>query len=178
MPEFKGLEAKDKLVDFISHAVRATYAPPPWQKHSTALLPGLTPPPPVLEAHDQPQFGKFLSARGGEVGGKGGKGGKGKDGKGSGKGSGKGKGYGDAAMHEGAHGYRRAPGGGQVDEARINSMISRRVIARQTRDFAMADRMRDELRREGIEVDDSSQCWRVIQGAPGGKGGGSPQGYG
>ena len=41
--------------------MRATWAPPPWQKHSTALLPGLTPPPPVLEAHDQPQFGKFLT---------------------------------------------------------------------------------------------------------------------
>ena len=52
----------------------------------------------------------------------------------------------------------------QVDEARINSMISRRVLARHARDYATADRLRDELRREGVEATACRQTDRQIDG--------------
>eukprot|EP00908_Phaeocystis_cordata_P000964 Transcript_11044.p1 GENE.Transcript_11044~~Transcript_11044.p1 ORF type:complete len:552 (-),score=252.06 Transcript_11044:150-1589(-) len=171
VPEFRGIETKDALVDFLNRAVRAAYELPPWQKHATALLPGLTPPPPVLEAHDQPQFGKFLAARRGG----------GYDASAANRMARGAAGLGGAAPHDGAHGYRRVPGGGEVDEAKINALISRRVLARHARDYSMADRLRDELRREGVELDDGSQCWRVAPGRVGGHGGAPPpqqHGYG
>jgi cysteinyl-tRNA synthetase len=44
-----------------------------------------------------------------------------------------------------------------IDEATINARIQARQQAKKARDFALADRIRDELAREGIELKDSAQ---------------------
>ena len=50
--------------------------------------------------------------------------------------------------------------GGDVDEARIEAMIAQRNVARAGRDFATADRIRDELADMGIELEDTSEGTR------------------
>ena len=53
--------------------------------------------------------------------------------------------------------------GSDVDEAWIQEMIDRRVAAKKTRDFAEADRIREELADQGIILQDSREgtTWRI-----------------
>ncbi len=53
--------------------------------------------------------------------------------------------------------------GADVDEAWIESMIEQRVAAKKGRDFATADRIRDELAAQGIVLQDSRDgtTWQI-----------------
>lgn len=58
--------------------------------------------------------------------------------------------------------YLQAAPGGELDAAQIEAMIAARAEAKKTRDFASADRLRDELKAAGVILDDSPQgtTWR------------------
>ena len=53
--------------------------------------------------------------------------------------------------------------GGNVDEAWIQAMIEKRQQAKKSRDFAAADRIRDELAARGVILQDSREgtTWRI-----------------
>ena len=53
--------------------------------------------------------------------------------------------------------------GAAVDEAWIESMIAQRVAAKKSRDFATADRIREELAAQGITLQDSREgtTWQI-----------------
>ncbi|HEX5121667.1 MAG TPA: cysteine--tRNA ligase [Rhodanobacteraceae bacterium] len=57
-----------------------------------------------------------------------------------------------------------ADAGIQVDPAEIDALIARRNEARKSRDFAEADRIRDELAAKNIAIEDSAQGtrWKVV----------------
>ncbi len=57
----------------------------------------------------------------------------------------------------------RRTGGEEVDSAAIDALVEQRTAARARRDFAEADRIRDELDARGIELEDSAEGtrWRV-----------------
>jgi len=55
-------------------------------------------------------------------------------------------------------------GGSADDKARIDALVQARLDARQAKNWAKADRIRDELASEGIEVMDGAggSTWRRI----------------
>jgi len=54
----------------------------------------------------------------------------------------------------------------KVDPARVDELVAQRARARQSRDFAAADRIRDDLDAMGVELEDSADGtrWRVKAG--------------
>ena len=56
--------------------------------------------------------------------------------------------------------FKQRPGVEQVDEAEIERLIEQRNAARKDRDFATADRIRDELAERGIELEDGPEGTR------------------
>jgi cysteinyl-tRNA synthetase len=53
---------------------------------------------------------------------------------------------------------------GGVDEARINALVDARNAARTARNFGAADRIRDELKAMGVELEDKKDgttAWKV-----------------
>ena len=52
-----------------------------------------------------------------------------------------------------------------MDDALINSLIEERNKCRSEKDFKKADQIRDELKKNGIEIEDSSQgtTWRSVK---------------
>jgi hypothetical protein len=65
------------------------------------------------------------------------------------------------------HGYERDPSddsGGDVDEARVNRLLTERVASKRAREYDKADQLRDELRAMGVEVNDKDRCWRLRGG--------------
>ena len=63
------------------------------------------------------------------------------------------------------YGYRRDDNGlVVVDEVRVYALLGQRLQAKAARDYAAADRAREELRAMGVDVFDSSRIWRVRGG--------------
>ena len=63
------------------------------------------------------------------------------------------------------HDYARAydDGGSFVDVAQlaeIDQLISERLAAKKERDFDTADRLQEQLRYLGVEMDDRERVWR------------------
>ena len=52
----------------------------------------------------------------------------------------------------------------EVDIKSIESLLSERQAAREERNFSRADEIRDELKNQGIEIEDTSKgpIWRKI----------------
>ena len=51
----------------------------------------------------------------------------------------------------------------QVDEQKVNALIEARNAARRTKNFKEADRIRDELKSMGVEIEDTKDGtkWKV-----------------
>jgi 5'-3' exonuclease len=159
-PAFHGLEVGRALKDFVNLAVRATFALPPAEATPSrpTLLANVKMPEPRLTRADAPVIkqGSFVTARrmGGEAQ--------------------RMIGHhlparqGSSSSSYGGHGhdYRRAEGdAAPVDEARVHALLAQRLAARVGRQFTDADRLRDELRAMGVEIDDRVKTWRVARAA-------------
>ena len=61
------------------------------------------------------------------------------------------------------HDYRRADNGDiEVDEKRVSELLAKRLHARLSRDFVVADNLRGELRKMGVEVVDQEKSWTAV----------------
>jgi len=56
--------------------------------------------------------------------------------------------------------FRWQPAGSQVDEAAIQRLVDARTAAKKARNFKEADRIRDELLKQGVVLEDSAQGTR------------------
>jgi cysteinyl-tRNA synthetase len=53
--------------------------------------------------------------------------------------------------------FQRAGGDNQVDASWVEGLLEQRADARKRRDFASADRIRDELAQKGVVIEDGPQ---------------------
>jgi len=101
--------------------------------------------------------------------------------KGGGKGGGGGRGDFDDRRGRRSRSRSRGRGGGGADHAQIQALVDERTQCRRSRDFATADKIRDELSGMGVNIDDTSDAWTGpggSSGTSGGKGGGKDGGKG
>lgn len=63
--------------------------------------------------------------------------------------------------------FTAGPVGCSLSDAEIHEYIVQREDARTTKDWSKADSLRDELRRQGVELDDRSRSWRTSTGRSG-----------
>ena len=61
--------------------------------------------------------------------------------------------------------FKQAVGVDAIDEAEVQRQVDARVAAKKARDFASADRIRDELLARGIVIEDTAQGprWKVVK---------------
>lgn len=69
--------------------------------------------------------------------------------------------------------FTAGPGECPLSDASIRDLISQREEARRQKDWGRADSVRDELRRNGVELDDKENFWRTASGRSGTYGGAS-----
>lgn len=62
----------------------------------------------------------------------------------------------------GGHGYERIGPYIDLDVERVDTLLLRRVQAKRSRDFTTADRLQDELRSMGVEVNDARREWLAM----------------
>lgn len=74
--------------------------------------------------------------------------------------------YGGYGGGYGAPAGGAAPAGAMADNDIIAKLVEREV-ARSTRDFGTADRIREELRAAGVMIDDRARTWRTMDGRGG-----------
>ena len=60
--------------------------------------------------------------------------------------------------------FKQSTGGVAVDEAEVQRLVDARVAAKKAREFAEADRIRDQLAAMGIAIEDTAQGprWKVV----------------
>merc|ERR1719161_2359104 len=93
-------------------------------------------------------------------------------GKGGGRGGGGGRDDYDDRRSRRSRSRSRGRGGGGGDDARIQALVDERTQCRRSRDFATADKIRDELSGMGVRIDDSTDTWTGPGGSSGTSGGG------
>lgn len=65
------------------------------------------------------------------------------------------------------HDYRRGDDCSiPVDVPRVDSLLARRLACKMSRRYEEADRLRQELRDMGVEVQDKLKIWRVVRPVP------------
>lgn len=63
-------------------------------------------------------------------------------------------------LGEGGHGYKQVgPAMDGLDVSQINHLLRQRIRAKRNRDFAVSDRIQDELRQMGVDLDDRNREW-------------------
>jgi len=63
--------------------------------------------------------------------------------------------------------FTAGPGECLLSDMEIQERINEREDARKTKDFARADEVRDQLRAQGVELDDKAKVWRTAIGRTG-----------
>jgi cysteinyl-tRNA synthetase len=60
--------------------------------------------------------------------------------------------------------FKQSTGGAAIDEAEVQRLVEARVAAKKAREFAEADRIRDQLAAMGIAIEDTAQGprWKVV----------------
>ena len=54
-----------------------------------------------------------------------------------------------------------------MSEDEIKALVGQREAARQAKDFATADALRDQLRKNGVEIYDKDKYWKANTGVRG-----------
>lgn len=60
---------------------------------------------------------------------------------------------------EGSEYYSNCVAGRRPDERQVSEMLAARDAAKRARDFPTADRIRDDLRRMDVNIDDKERSW-------------------
>jgi hypothetical protein len=69
--------------------------------------------------------------------------------------------------------------GGSLSDSEISVLVKRRETARQARDYATADKIRQDLKTHGVDISDKDGMWKAHDGRMGMLGGdGAPGGMG
>ena len=69
-------------------------------------------------------------------------------------------------LGERGHDYRRLDdGAAPVSVGKVHKLLAERIGAKRTKDYTLADSIRDELQRMGVVVDDKERTWQVLGSA-------------